>query len=118
MKMNPRTTIEFDKLSLSNIDKVEEALQTDKLQSIEDNYKVSISFQYFAFAKLGYTEMLKETTKVTSYLQFAFNAGGMRTYGFYKAKNSKIYIIDSWLGDIENIFIPDKNIECFMDIIE
>lgn len=106
-------SIEFNKLSQENINIVENAIISDKLQSIENNYNLSISFRDYDFAKIGYKEFIKQTTPKTSYFIFGGNAYGMQSYGLYKSKDGNIYIIDSFLGEIKRVFIPNKNIDCF-----
>lgn len=117
MEMNPETTFEFDLLSKNNIDRAENAINSDKLQPIENNYKLSISYQYYDDAEIGYKEMIKESTPVTSYFRFAGNGYGYQSYGFYKAKNGNVYILDTSMEHINGVFIPDKNIDCFKNII-
>lgn len=108
--------IELTTLTQNNINKAEHAIKT-KLIDIEKNYTLSISIQYYNCAIYGYKLMVKDDTPVTSYCMFAFNAGGMQTYGFYKSINGKIYIIDSFLGDIDSVYIPYKNIDCLNSIL-
>jgi hypothetical protein len=110
-------TLEFDELSDENILIAEEAIRSDKLYPIENNHMLSISCQDYYLAELGYKEMIKETTQNTSYFIFGGNACGMQAFGLYKSREGKIYIIDSWLGEIQRVFIPDKNIDCFKHII-
>ena len=117
MEMNSETTIEFDQLSQYNIERVEEALKSDKLQDIDKNYYLSISCQYYDDAEFCYKEMIKESTPVTSYLRFAANGYGFQTYGFYKARDGKVYIVDTYLENIQKIFVPDKNIQCLENVI-
>ncbi len=114
--MNPETTFEFDILSQANIERAEEAINT-KLQPIENNYKLSISYQYYDIAEICYKEIIKETSPVTSYTRFASNGYGYQSYGFYKARDGKIYIIETFIENINGVYIPDKNIECLKDII-
>lgn len=102
-----------------HIDMTEDIILNDKVYSINKNYMLNcnISLEYYDMAKEGYKEMIKEETLVTTYMNFAYNAGGMQCYGFYKAKNGKVYIIDSFINNIRGIFIPDKNIDCLRDVI-
>lgn len=116
MEMNPKNTFEFDMLSEANIERAEEAIMT-KLNTIDDNYKLSISYQYYDIAEICYKEIIKETTPITSYISFASNGCGYQNYGFYKARDGKIYIIETSMEHINGVFIPDKNIDCFKDII-
>lgn len=109
--------IQFNELSQENINIVENAIISDKLQPIENNYNLSISFSDYDFAQIGYKEFIKETTPNTSYFIFGGNAYGMQAYGLYKSKDGNIYIIDSFLGEIKRVFIPNKNIDCYKNII-
>jgi len=99
--------IKLNYLSDNNIIKAEEAINSDKLQPIENNNMLSISYQYYEFAEKAYEEIIKDTTPCTSYIRFAENCYGFKVYGFYKSKNNKIYIIDSYIEDIQRVFIPD-----------
>jgi hypothetical protein len=110
---NEMYTFEFNKLSQKNIELAEKAICSDKLQSIENNNLLSISFRDYYFAELGYKEIIKDTTPNTSYFLFGGNAYGMRSYGLYKSLQGKIYIIDSYMESIQRVFIPNKNIDCF-----
>lgn len=110
--MDNQINIEFNELSHYNVQRAENAINSDKLQPVENNYMLSISCQYYPEAEMYYKEILKETTPVTSYIRFASNGYGFQTYGFYKGRDKKIYIIDTYLEDIQKVFVPDKNIEC------
>ena len=114
----PIIDIEFDILSEEHIRRAEDAINSDLLQPIENNYMLSISYQHYNLAELGYKKMIKHNTPNTSYFIFGGNAYGMQSYGLYKALDSKIYIIDSYMGQIQKIFIPHQNIDCFRNIIE
>jgi hypothetical protein len=48
-------------------------------------------------------------TTTSSYFRFAENAFGMVVYGFYKAKNGKIYIINSYCNKIQCYYNIDSN---------
>jgi hypothetical protein len=109
--------LDIYKLSNENIVLAEEAILSDKLKPISKNYMLSISLEYYELAKLGYLEMIQEETPVTSYMKFAFNGGGMQCYGFYKAKNGTVYVIDSFMNNISGVYIPDKNMDCLRDIV-
>jgi hypothetical protein len=115
--MSNKTEFEFNNLSNYNIQIAEEAIKSDKLYPIENNHLLSISCQDYYLAELAYKEMIKDTTQNTSYFIFGGNAYGMQAFGFYKSIDGKIYIIDSWMGNIQRVFIPDKNIDCFKHII-
>jgi hypothetical protein len=115
--MSYETKFTFDNLSRQNIELAEQAIKSDKLMPIEKNDMISISYRDYNSAELAYKNIIKETTPVTSYSIFGGNALGMQSFGLYKARDSKIYIIDAYLGEIQRVFIPDKNIDCFKDLI-
>lgn len=110
--MSVESTLQFRNLSQHNINRVEDAIKSSKLQPIEKNFNLSISYQYYDLASTSYKEMLKQETHVTNYCQFAANGMGYQSYGFYKSIDGNIYIVDTFLEEINNIYIPDKNIDC------
>lgn len=48
-------------------------------------------------------------TLCTSYLQFASNANGMISYGFYKTMKNEIYIIEAYCSVIRKYYNIDNN---------
>lgn len=48
-------------------------------------------------------------TLCTTYLQFASNANGMISYGFYKTKKNEIYIIEAYCSVIRKYYNIDKD---------
>ena len=48
-------------------------------------------------------------TLCTSYLQFASNANGMISYGFYKTIKNEIYIIEAYCSVIRKYYNIDNN---------
>ena len=48
-------------------------------------------------------------TLCTSYLQFASNANGMISYGFYKTMKNDIYIIEAYCSVIRKYYNIDNN---------
>lgn len=114
--MSHKTEFTFNNLSRQNIELAEQAIKSDKLMPIEKNDMLSISYRDYEKAELAYKNITKETTPVTSYSIFGGNALGMQSFGLYKARNNKIYIIDAYLGEIRRVFVPDKNIDCFKDL--
>ncbi len=115
--MESKNKVEFSNLSQYNIEMVEKAIKSDKLLSNEMNKNISISYQYYDLAELSYKEMIKEETPATSYCRFASNAYGYQVYGFYKAIDGTIYIVDTYMENINNLYIPDKNIDCLKHIL-
>lgn len=41
----------------------------------------------------------------------------MSSFGFYKASNGQIYIIEAWMNEIVKVYIPSKNIACVKNLI-
>lgn len=102
-------------LSEENIIATEEAILSDKLVPKESLVVPSISCQYYDDAEEGWKFI--QNSKINSYFQFASNALGMTSYGFYKANNGQIYIIEAWINEIRKIYIPSKNIDCLKNLI-
>jgi hypothetical protein len=103
-------SIEINNLSEDNINRVEEGIISGLLQPNENNYMISVSYRYYDFAKLAYKEIQKTYIPNTSYIHFAENSFGYQSYGFYKSRDGNIYIIDTYLENIQNIFTVDENI--------
>jgi hypothetical protein len=116
--MSYETEFKFDNLAEKAIELAEEAIKSNKLMPIEKNDMLSISYRDYDYADLAYKNIIKESTPVTSYSIFGGNALGMQSYGLYKARDGKVYIIDAFLGELRRVFIPDKNIDCFKDLID
>ena len=116
--MSDNFTIQFNNLTQRNIELAEDAICSDILQTIDNNHILSISCRDYELAQLGYKEIIKDTTPNMSYFIFGGNAFGMQSYGLYKSREGKIYIIDSFMENIQRVFIPDKNIDCFKNIID
>jgi hypothetical protein len=116
MSYETESDIVFKNLSCEEIVNAEQAINSDKLQPIENNCMLDISCRYYKFARKCYEQMINETTPNTSYVIFAENANGMEAYGLYKSRDGKIYIIESYLGEIRKIFISDKNIYFFRNL--
>lgn len=101
-------------LSKKYIDKIEDAILSKKL--IADGLdQPNISFKYYENAEIEWNYI--KNADVNSYSQFASNGCGMIQYGYYKAKNGKIYIIETFLNEIVQVYVASKNIDCLKDII-
>ena len=59
-----------------------------------------------ANAVIGYSE-IKELPP-TSYVYFGSNAYGMTSYGFYKTRDNKIYIIEAFCNNITTYYSPEN----------
>ncbi len=105
------------KLSEQFIEMAENAILSDKLIDENNDLTPCISLQYYDDAEEGWNWINRDDISVTSYLLFASNAYGCTSYGFYKAKSGKIYIIQAYVNDIEHVFIPSKNIDCLKNVI-
>jgi hypothetical protein len=91
------------KFSQQLIDITEEAIishinNTDNLPAI--------SYRDYEEAENGWN-IIKNSEK-NHYIQFASNGYGCQSYGFYKANNGIIYIIEAYMNEITNVYIPSK----------
>jgi hypothetical protein len=102
-------------LSEEYINAAEQAILSDKLVP-KDTSTPSISYQYYDDAENEWK--LIQNDNINSYRQFASNGMGMTSYGFYKANNGKIYIIEAFLNKISKIYLPSKRIDCLRNIID
>ena len=102
----------MSRLSPEFIEAAEQALLSDVLVPEESNNVPSISCQYYDYAIEMWNDINKEDVPLNTYLQFASNAMGMRSYGYYKANNGKIYIIEAFMNEITDIYVPSNKIEC------
>lgn len=105
------------KLSEKFIEMAENAILSDKLIDENNELTPCISLQYYDDVEEGWNWINQENISITSYILFASNAYGYTSYGFYKAKSGKIYIIQAYLNDILRVFVPSKNIDCLKNII-
>lgn len=104
-------------LSDYNIMLAEAAILSDKLIPENSPIPPSISHQYYDDVKEGWEWINRDDVPVTSYKLVASNANGLATYGFYKAKSGKIYIINAYLNNIIYVFVPSKNMDCLKNIL-
>jgi hypothetical protein len=98
------------KFSQQLIDITEEAI----LSHTTDNVP-AISYSDYEGAENGWN-IIKNSEK-NNYIQFASNAFGFQSYGFYKANNGKIYIIRAYMNEISNVYIPSKKWDCLHNVI-
>ncbi len=94
--------MELTQLDATYVQMAEDAIANHKLSDIND---LCISCHHYTNARDAYT-IIKTATK-NSYVRFAENAMGMRAYGYYKANNENIYIIDSFMNNIEAVYVVD-----------
>lgn len=95
----------MSRLDEESIVKAEEAILSDMLCSENE---ICISCRYYQDA--AETWKLIKNSEKNSYKYFASEGNGMTSYGFYKANNGQIYIIEAWMNDITNIYLVSKNI--------
>ena len=75
----------------------------------------SISYQYYEDAESGWNTI--KNSENNYYIQFASNGSGMSSYGFYKANNGEMYIIEAWVNNITRVYIPSKRWDCLQNVI-
>lgn len=88
-------------LSNENTERVEKAI---KELLVIDGEEPSISMQYFDDVVTYWNKIQK--TPQTHYFQFASNAMGMTSYGFYKAKDNCVYIVEAFMNNITRVYTP------------
>jgi hypothetical protein len=101
-------------LSKEYIEVIEKAILSNKLVPYGLD-QPNISSKYYENAEIEWNFI--KNADINSYSEFAFNACGIISYGFYKANNRRIYIIESFLNEIIYVYIASKNIDCLKDII-
>ena len=100
------------KFSQKLIDITEEAVQNDINTT---DHLPQISYRDYDEAENGWN-IIKNSEK-NHYIQFASNGFGYQSYGFYKANNEKIYIIEAWMNNITKVYIPSKKWDCLQNVI-
>lgn len=106
----------MSKLSEELIVITEEAILSDMLVPKDDNTEPSISYQYYDDAEEAWN-LIKNSEK-NYYIQFASNGAGMTSYGFYKANDGQIYIIEAWINEIRKIYFATNKIHCLSHVIK
>jgi hypothetical protein len=92
-------------LNQANINIVEEVIanaNNDKFITNDNTKFPSISYQYYDEANYAYD--LMKTAPINSYELFASNGMGYQSYGFYKASNEQIYIIEANLNTLAYVY--------------
>ena len=56
-----------------------------------------------------FNEISKEETPITSYYLFASNSMGMTSYGYYKSKEGKIFIIEAFMQEVVGYYNVDSD---------
>ena len=103
------------KFSQKLIDITEEAILS-KLMPKETDKIPAISYRDYEDAENGWN--LIKNSENNHYIQFASNGFGMSSYGFYKANNGEIYIIEAWVNEITRVYIPSKRWDCLQNVIK
>jgi hypothetical protein len=85
-------------LSESNINLAETYILNNKPK---DGYPV-LSLCDAEFAKEIYNDFIKEP--VTSYSLFGSNAYGMTSYGFYKTKDERVFILEAFVNNLTGYY--------------
>ena len=96
----------MSKCSQKMIDSCEAAILSDKLMPKDYDNLPAISYSDYKSTKVGW-KFINEADK-NYYMQFASNASGFTSYGFYKANDGKIYIIEAYINEISRIYTPTK----------
>jgi len=104
----------MSRFSQQMIDITEEAI-SEKLMPKDTDNVPAISYRDYEDAESGWN--IITNAEKNYYIQFASNAFGMCSYGFYKANNGEIYIIEAWVNEITKVFIPSKKWNCLQNVI-
>lgn len=107
----------MSRLSPEFIEAAEKAILSDMLVPEGSIVVPSISCQYYNYAIEMWNDITKEEMPLNTYFQFASNAMGMQSYGYYKANNGRIYIIEAFINEIRKVYIPSNSIECLTDLL-
>lgn len=102
----------FSSLSEYNIDLAEKAILSTKLVN---DISPCISCRDYELAHKSWKLINKTDTPCTSYILFASNAFGFTSFGFYKAKNGNVYIIEAYINEIQKIYIPNENMSFLLE---
>lgn len=105
----------MSKFSEELINITEAAIISDKLVPKDCDNVPAISCSDYYTAETGW-KIINKCDK-NYYLQFGSNAGGFTSYGFYKANNGQIYIIEAWVNEIKKVYVPTKNWDCLTNFI-
>lgn len=97
--------MQLTQLDATYIHMAEDAIANHMFSDIND---LCISCHHYTNARDAYT-IIKSATK-NSYIRFAENAMGMRVYGYYKANDENIYIIDSFMNNIDAVYVADDEL--------
>jgi len=102
------------KISQKNINIIEDFITNDNIKKSDIFKTPCISLEYYDDMRETWT--LIQNDDKNSYYYFASNGGGMNSYGFYKANNGKIYIVDAFINDIRSIYMITDNFHFLKDM--
>lgn len=94
-------------------------LSSTLIESVEKFIKNNICIQDYPAISLHNSDQIleywinisKEDTPLETYIQFSENAFGMVSYGFYKARNNKIYILNAYCNKLQCYYNVDNKWE-------
>lgn len=81
-------------LSQENIELIENFIATNEQHSSDFLPAISEKYREYAIESWNYINDIQ--TSPTSYIQFAEGAYGMSSYGFYKSKNERVFLINAF----------------------
>ena len=94
----------MSQLSNKNIELLERFIEThspsETMPSLPETYRES--------AIIEWEEISDPHTVPTSYYIFASASNGMTSFGFYKSKNNKIYIVKSFCNELTDYYNVDS----------
>ena len=94
-------------LSKSNVELLENFIASN--QACSSDFLPAISEYYREDAIKDWETINDPETPVTSYLQFAYAALGMTSYGFYKTRDGRIFLINAFCSQISAYYTVTSN---------
>ena len=104
------------KLSQRHVAEAEKAILSDINTS--DSFPINCSISLEDYECLREKWILIQDDEINSYHQFASNANGTQSFGFYKANNGQFYIIEAFINDIRKVYSVTKNCHFIRDLIK
>jgi hypothetical protein len=103
----------MSKLSQELIDQAENAISSNLLVPKDSEFLPSISYKDYDSAVESWN--IIRSAEPNTYIQFASNAAGMTSYGFYKATNGQIYVVEAFVQVINRVYYPTNKFDCLKD---
>jgi len=103
-------------LTEENINTIEKFIEENSSSLEDPNYEPSISMQYFDNV-IECWKYIQEAPE-TYYFQFASNAMGMSSFGFYKAKSGTIYIVEAFMNNIQHVCVPSNRMYFMQGLVK